>query len=133
MDFLSFFEEFKERAGNHDLDYLKTTISEGFQAREVRQGEAVDYGYTESVQGWKEAFEHFENFETTWTYTDHSITQTKDNEWMAAFWVSLTIDGEQMPTSNLFFDTFKKEAEGWKLVRSYIEAGVQNPLSITSS
>ncbi len=62
-----------------------------------------------------------------WVYTDHSITQLKEDEWQAAFWVSIIVEGEKLPTSNLFFDTFKHLNGEWKLVRSYIEAGVQNP------
>ncbi|WP_079477254.1 hypothetical protein [Halobacillus salinus] len=127
MSFYSFFDAFKKRASEHDLDFLKETIHKDFAAREVRDGEMVDYGYAESVEGWRQAFDYFADQDMEWIYTDHSVTQIKENEWLAAFWVSIVLDGDLLPTSNLFFDTFRYEDGTWKLVRSYIEAGVRNP------
>ncbi|MCA0972460.1 flavoprotein [Halobacillus litoralis] len=128
MSFYTFFETFKERARKHDLGFLKEVIAEEFIAREIRDGEHMDYGREESVEGWRQAFEHFEGQDMNWIYTNHSVTQTKADEWMAVFWVSVVIAGEPLPASNLFFDTFRYEDETWKLVRSYIEAGVKSPV-----
>lgn len=133
MDFSTFYESFKDRARSQDLAFLKETIAEDLIAREIRDGEVVDYGYEESIEGWKQAFDHFENMDMTWVYTDHSMTQTKDKEWIVSFWVSIVLDGEPIPNSNLFFDTFQQTDEGWKLIRSYIESGVQNPHLVKNS
>ncbi|WP_053216109.1 hypothetical protein [Guptibacillus hwajinpoensis] len=44
---------------------------------------------------------------------------------LAIIYASIKEDGEQSETGNVFFDTFRKGVQGnWKLVRSYIEAGV---------
>lgn len=128
MSFYTFFDQFKQRASAHDLDFLKVTISEDFTAREIRDGDVVDYGVDESVEGWRQAFEYFTDQDMEWLYTDHSVTQIKDNEWLAVFWVSIVLDNKLLPTSNLFFNTFRYENGAWQLVRSYIEAGVRNPI-----
>ncbi|WP_407272894.1 hypothetical protein [Radiobacillus sp. PE A8.2] len=43
---------------------------------------------------------------------------------MAVIWASLNIDGKPVETANLFFQTFRKTDGDWRLIRSYIEAGV---------
>ncbi|RDY72519.1 flavoprotein, partial [Halobacillus trueperi] len=110
-----------------DLVYLKKVTSRNLEAREIRHGELVDYSYEESIEGWHQAFEHFKDQNMDWIYTDHSVTQLNENTQLAAFWVSIRLNGEILGTSNLFFDTFEKRDGEWQLVRCYIEAGVQNP------
>ncbi|SDP11764.1 hypothetical protein ACJA3J_01410 [Halobacillus sp. SY10] len=127
MDFQTFYEEYKRRASQHDLVYLKKVTSRNLEAREIRHGELVDYSYEESIEGWHQAFEHFKDQNMDWIYTDHSVTQLNENTQLAAFWVSIRLNGEILGTSNLFFDTFEKRDGEWQLVRCYIEAGVQNP------
>ncbi|KHE72018.1 hypothetical protein [Halobacillus sp. BBL2006] len=92
MEFKSFYEMFKERASQQDLEFLKETISEKLLAREIRQGEVVDYSYAESIEGWKQAFNLFEDKKMTWIYTDHSLTKLKDDEWLAAFFISIELE-----------------------------------------
>ncbi|MEC3882532.1 flavoprotein [Halobacillus sp. HZG1] len=127
MDFQTFYEEYKRRASQQDLDYLKKVTSQALVAREIRHGERVDYSYEESMEGWHQAFEHFKDQDMYWIYTDHSVTMLNENIQLAAFWISIRLNGELLPTSNLFFDTFEKQGDEWLLVRSYIESGVQNP------
>lgn len=130
MEFQSFYETFKQHARQQDLDFLKETLSDQLVAREIRQDEVIDYSYEASIEGWKQAFEHFKNKDMTWIYTDHSLTKLKENEWLASFWVSIELEGELLGSSNLFFNTYKKENDTWQLIRTYIEAGVQTPESV---
>jgi len=38
---------------------------------------------------------------------------------------TMILQGRSLDTANLFFQTFKKDTyNGWKLIRSYIEAGI---------
>ncbi|REJ07423.1 hypothetical protein [Halobacillus trueperi] len=127
MEFQTFYEDYKRRASQHDLDYLKKVTSRNLAAREIRHGEWVDYSYEESIEGWRQAFDHFQDQDMSWIYTDHSVTQLNEHTYLAAFWISIRLNGELLETSNLFFDTFEKVYGEWQLVRSYIEAGVQNP------
>ncbi|ARI79000.1 hypothetical protein [Halobacillus mangrovi] len=130
MEFHSFYETFKEGARKHDLGFLKETISDQLVAREIRQDEVIDYSYEDSIEGWKQAFEYFQDKDMIWIYTDHSLTELKENEWLASFWVSIELEGELLDSSNLFFNTYKQEKGTWQLVRTYIEAGVQTPESV---
>ena len=44
---------------------------------------------------------------------------------MAVLSATLVIQGKSLETANLFFNTFKKINNiDWKLIRSYIEAGI---------
>ncbi|WP_226585537.1 hypothetical protein [Halobacillus litoralis] len=130
MEFKTFFEQFKERAGRQDLNYLKETISEDLQAREIRNGEVVDYHFEDSISGWKQAFDYFAEKDMEWIYTDHSFIQLCDDEWLAAFWVSIYLEGKLLESSNLFFNSYRYENDHWKLIRTYIEAGVETPLAV---
>ncbi|MGI8316347.1 hypothetical protein [Halobacillus mangrovi] len=129
MEFHSYYGTFKERARKQDLDFLKETISDQLVVREIRQDEVIDYSYEDSIEGWKQAFGHFQDKDMTWIYTDHCLTELKENEWLASFWVSIELEGELLGSSNLFFNTYKKEKDTWQLVRTYIEAGVETPES----
>ncbi|WP_163528187.1 hypothetical protein [Halobacillus ihumii] len=124
--FKEFYEQFKIRASQHDLSYLKRVTSKNLIAREVREGEVTDYSYQESIAGWKQAFDHFADMEMEWKYTDHSLTKLKEDEWLASFYLSPIIEGEEA-APHLYFNIFKLMNNQWQLVRSYIETGVANP------
>ncbi|WP_181347185.1 flavoprotein [Thalassobacillus sp. CUG 92003] len=133
-EFAPFFQTFKERAKQGDIAYLKSVISKDLAARENRHGSIIDYGYEESIEGWGQAFDFFADQDMQWVYTDHSTIQLKVGEVMATFWISLVLDGKKSETANLFVNTYQKDPMSgeWKLVRTYIEAGVENPTSINA-
>ncbi|SDJ65546.1 hypothetical protein [Sediminibacillus albus] len=56
----------------------------------------------------------------------HEVIPLRTDQAMAIISATLIINGEQLETANLFFNTFERgrESQEWKLVRSYIEAGV---------
>ncbi|WP_079525347.1 hypothetical protein [Halobacillus hunanensis] len=91
----SAYEQFKDRSSQHDLTYLRKVISRDLEAREIRDGEVTDYSYQESIEGWKQASDHFADMDMEWKYTDHSITKLKDDEWLASFYLSPVIEGEE--------------------------------------
>ena len=54
-----------------------------------------------------------------------SVLPLRGDETRAIISATIVIQGEGLETANLFFQTFKKYNQGdWKLVRSYIEAGI---------
>jgi SnoaL-like domain len=109
---------------NSSLIELETFISPDYQAREVRDGDIEAFGYEESVEGWKQGFAYVKGQQAEWDIREVSVIPMKEDERMAILTATIVLDGKTMETGNMFFDTFKKREEGWKLVRSYIETGV---------
>ncbi|WP_175991453.1 flavoprotein [Bacillus sp. Marseille-Q1617] len=104
---------------------MEKCISADYQAREISGGEIADFGYQESINGWKQGFDFVKEKQAQWDVNEISIIPLRENEMLATFSATIVIHGNSMETVNLFFNTFKKfEGGDWKLVRSYIEAGV---------
>jgi hypothetical protein len=124
QSFRTFLESFKESWKRSSLDDFKKWISVDYQAREIRNGEIFDFGYEESIDGWKQAFNQFRGNDVQWVLTEIGIIPLNENEVMAILWASLIIEGQSLETANMFFDTFRLKNGEWLLVRSYIEAGL---------
>ena len=122
--FQTFLESFVESWENFLIADFKRIISIDYQAREVRNGEIFDFGYDESIQGWEHAFNEFRDKDVQWVLKEKSVIQLKENEVMSILSASLIVEGKPLETANLFFQIFRMENDGWKLVRSYIEAGL---------
>lgn len=107
------------------LTELKDIISIDYKAREISGGEVVDFGYEEAINGWEQGFNFVKENDAQWELNEISILPLRDDETMAILSATLVIEGKSLETVNLFFQTFKRNEENnWKLVRSYIEAGV---------
>ncbi|KPL58458.1 nuclear transport factor 2 family protein [Rossellomorea vietnamensis] len=122
--FRSALEAFLLAWENSSLRELETFISTDYQAREVRAGDIDAFGYEESVEGWKQGFTFVKEQQAEWEIRKLSVIPLKEDETMAILYATIVLDGKPMETGNMFFNTFKKREEGWKLVRSYIETGV---------
>ncbi|WP_061809082.1 flavoprotein [Rossellomorea vietnamensis] len=109
---------------NSSLTELETFISADYQAREVRDGDIEAFEYKESIEGWKQGFAYVKGEQAEWDIREMSVIPMKEDERMVILYATIVLDGKPMETGNMFFDTFKKREEGWKLVRSYIETGV---------
>ncbi|MFC4409087.1 hypothetical protein ACFOZY_01415 [Chungangia koreensis] len=112
-----------------DLEGMKRIISEDYRAREITGEEILDFGFEESVEGWKNGFEYVVQNNAKWDISIHSVFPLRNNQVMAVIEAAMIIDKEKLPHANLFFSTFSQSGNEWKLVRSYIEAGVQRQLS----
>ena len=110
---------------NSSLVEMKELISPNYQAREITNGEILDFGYNESLNGWEQGFNFVEENEAEWDLNEiYSIPLRKD-ECLSVISASLVINGKRLDSANLFFQTFKLEHNtDWKLIRSYIEAGI---------
>jgi SnoaL-like domain len=127
MDHPSFratFNAFLQAWENSSLIELETFISGDYQAREVRDGDIEAFGYEESVEGWKQGFAYVKGEQAEWDIREVSVITMKEDETMVILYATIVLDGKPMETGNMFFNTFKKRKEGWKLVRGYIETGV---------
>ncbi|WP_277585548.1 flavoprotein [Psychrobacillus antarcticus] len=107
------------------LTELIEFISEDYEAREVTGGNIIDFGYEESVNGWKQGFTFAKENIAQWNINVISILPLREFETIVILTATLVIQGKSLDTANLFFQTFKRNSmSDWKLVRSYIEAGI---------
>ncbi|WP_391207213.1 flavoprotein [Psychrobacillus sp. L4] len=125
--FRQFLHTYLEVWRTSSLIELKDLISKEYQAREITGGEIVDFGYEESIKGWEEGFNFVKDNRAQWDLNEISILSLNEDEAMAILSATLIVQGKNLETANLFFQTFKKSGDNdWKLVRSYIEAGISN-------
>ncbi|KAA0550420.1 flavoprotein [Bacillus sp. BGMRC 2118] len=105
---------------------LQKYIAEDYSAREVSQGEIIDFGYEQSIAGWEQGFQFVNENDGQWILEQISILPLKDDERMVIISATIELERKPIETANLFFQTFKKVNHSkWMLVRSYIEAGIQ--------
>ena len=123
--FTIFLDTYLDAWRNSSLEDLKELISQSYEAREITGGNIVDFGYVESLNGWEQGFNFAKENNAQWNIRVVSIVPLRKDETMAILSATMVIQGESLKTANLFFQTFKKYNQGdWKLVRSYIEAGI---------
>ncbi|WP_164669353.1 flavoprotein [Virgibacillus doumboii] len=126
--FRQFLNNYLDVWRNSSLPELKEIISKDYQAREISGGELVDFGYEEAIIGWEQGFKYAKENNNEWDLNEVSIIPLRDNEVMAILSATMVIDGKLLDSVSLFFQTFKlNEDNEWKLIRSYIEAGVPSP------
>jgi hypothetical protein len=122
--FRQFLDTFLDAWKHSSITAMEKLISNDYQAREITGGEVIDFGYEESINGWKEGFDFVKEKQAQWEINEISFIPLRENEILAIISATIIIQGKTMETANLFFDTFQKCNNDWKLVRSYIEAGV---------
>jgi hypothetical protein len=123
--FRPFLENFLDAWKHSSIRELEKSISNDYQAREITGGEIVDFGYEESINGWRQGFAFVKDNRAQWEVNEISIFPLRENEILAALSATIILEGKTMDTVNLFFNTFKRlNGSDWKLIRSYIEAGV---------
>ncbi|WP_077622865.1 hypothetical protein [Sediminibacillus massiliensis] len=124
-DFETFLDNYLSSWKKFSLSDISEVEDESYQAREITgDSKIVDFGYEESIDGWDQAFSQLKG-NAEWVLKKVAVIPLRDKEIMAVISATLIIDSNQIETANLFFQTFKKvDGKGWKLVRSYIEAGI---------
>ncbi|HYK72054.1 MAG TPA: flavoprotein [Pseudoneobacillus sp.] len=124
-EFNDFFNRYIEIWKSSSFIELKEMISKDYQAREITGKDIIDFGYEESITGWEQAFTYFKNKDSQWILNEIATIPLREEEIMVIVAASLIIEGKTLETSNLFFQTFRREDNNdWKLVRSYIEARI---------
>ena len=124
--FPKFLNSYLDAWRNSSLTDLKDFISQDYKAREVTGGEIDDFGYKESILGWEQGFNFAREHNAEWKINVHATIPLREDETMVILSATLVIKEKHIETTNLFIQTFKKSEESWKLVRSYIEAGVRS-------
>ncbi|MBD7963962.1 flavoprotein [Fictibacillus norfolkensis] len=130
--FDQFYKEYIKSWRNFSIKGIEDVISSKYTAREIRGKDVYDFGYEESIDGWNHAFKELGEKRAVWILKEDVILPLKDDEVMAILWASLIVNDKPIETASLFFQTFSWENDSWKLVRSYIEAGlsIEKMLSI---
>ena len=123
--FSIFLDTFLDAWRTSSLMDLKELIAQEYQGREITGGDIADFGYEESVNGWEQGFNFAKKNNAQWNIKVVSTLPLREDETMVILSATMVIQGKSLETANLFFDTFKKfNNRDWKLVRSYIEAGI---------
>lgn len=123
--FSLFLETYLDIWRNSSLTDLKNLISQEYKAREITGGDIVDFGYEESLNGWEQGFKFAKENNAQWNIKVISLLPLREDENMVILSAALVLQGKSFETANLFFQTFQKNSiNDWKLVRSYIEAGI---------
>jgi hypothetical protein len=121
--FNTFIENYLEAWRTSSLPELKLIISPEYQAREIARGKISDFGYDDSIRGWEQGFKFAKANNAMWELKEINRITLREHEVMIVILAKLVVGGKSMDTCNLFFQTFTYDY-GWKLIRSYIEAGI---------
>ncbi|QDP39385.1 flavoprotein [Radiobacillus deserti] len=124
MDFQNWLEQYKTAWTTCDLDKMKEYIAKDYQAREIRRGELMDFGYEESINGWEQGFQFVQESDGVWELKQLNHYSLHPNQEMVVLMATIRLNDKRVPTANLFFETFEEKEGAWQLVRSYIEAGL---------
>lgn len=130
-DFHIFFEQYKNIWNSCDLDNMISLLSPDLSIRWAGPGPDVsDWGYEQSRIGWKEAYKQYEGKQPKWSFRELLITPANQNEVIAIFWVTFSLEGKTKDVVKLFTQRFRREKSGWKLMREYCESLNPNFISV---
>lgn len=122
--FRQFFDYYQEIWKICNFDGMKALISKDYQAREITKNVCDDFGYEESLKGWREGFSFVQHNHGQWDLFEIGVIPLGKDEYMGILAASIVIGGKSLQNANLFFETFTYQDEEWKRVRSYIETGI---------
>lgn len=107
------------------LPDIEGMIAPDYRAREHAGGELVDFGFAESVEGWRQGFEDVRQHGAQWQLEVLQRTPLRADEVLVTIRAALKQEGRLVGDANLFVQAFRRADTGaWALVRSYVEAGV---------
>ncbi|MBS4214251.1 flavoprotein [Neobacillus rhizophilus] len=123
--FRKFLDTFLDAWRSCSLTEISDLISNNYKGREITGGEIVDFEFDESILGWEQGFKFVKENNAQWELNEISIIPLRADEMLVIISATILMQGEGLNTANLFFQTFKKDSsKDWKLIRSYIEAGI---------
>jgi len=123
--FRNFLNIYLEAWRASSLTEIRDLISKNYKGREITGGEILDFDFEESILGWEQGFNFVKENNAQWNLKEISILPLRVDEMLVIISASIILQGEELKTANLFFQTFEKgNSNDWKLIRSYIEAGI---------
>lgn len=126
-DFKNCLIQYRESWNSKDAARMASHSSRQLMVRWAGpEAEVGDWGYENAKEGWKQAYKMYEGRNPKWYFQDIMVDVNKQKEGVAIFWVSFEVDGEMTSSKLLFTETFRKEKDGWKKIREYVENGFNN-------
>ena len=122
--FREFFNYYQEVWKTCNFDEMNALISKRYQAREITKDGIVDFGYDESLKGWREAFSFVQSNHGQWDVHEIGVIPLGKDEMMGILSATILMNGKSLQTANLFFETFRVQNDEWQMVRSYSETGI---------
>ena len=123
--FRIFLDNYLDAWQSSSLSRLINFISKEYKAREITDREVIDFGFEESIQGWEQGFNFAKENGAEWELNEISIIPLRVDETLVIISATMVLQGRSLNSGHLFFQTFKKDiSDDWKLIRSYIEAGI---------
>lgn len=125
-DFQAFFLDVYQRAWN-DLDAgaMGALSSPALHVRWAYPGNRIaDWGPEQARRGWRDAFQSYAGRGPRWRFHEVLCTAVDEREVLAVYWVTFEVEGSPTDKVNLFVETFRKEDDGWRLIRSYVESSL---------
>ncbi len=121
-DFRSFLQRYRQAWNESDADRMMSMYSHDVRIRWAYPGNRVmDEDFTYAARSWKEAAERYGGKGPSWSFEDVALAPISENEAFAAFWVTFEVGGEPGRTRAFFVEAFRREADGWKKIRSHVE------------
>jgi hypothetical protein len=123
--FRKFLDIYLDAWRSSSLKRMRELISKDYIAREISNGDIVDFGFEESINGWEQGFLFAKENNADWELNEISVIPLRADETLVIISATLILQGKSIESAHLLFQTFKKEKfDSWKLIRSYIEAGI---------
>ncbi|WP_404346806.1 flavoprotein [Sutcliffiella horikoshii] len=123
--FRKYLDLYLEAWRSSSINRMRDLISKDYKAREIKDGDIIDFGFEESINGWEQGFLFAEENNAEWALNEVAIIPLRTDEIMAIISATMILQGKSIDSAHIFFQTFRKESfEDWKLIRSYIEAGI---------
>ncbi|NKE07809.1 flavoprotein [Mesobacillus selenatarsenatis] len=123
--FRKFLDTYLEAWRSSSLPQIRDLISRNYKAREITDGDIIDFGFEESIHGWEQGFNFVKENNAEWELKEISTIPLRADETLVIISATMILQGKNFNTGHLFFQTFKKDTyDDWKLIRSYIEAGI---------
>ncbi|QOR64949.1 flavoprotein [Cytobacillus suaedae] len=122
--FRKFLDTYLDAWRSSSLPQLRDLISRDYKAREITGTNIIDFGFEESIHGWEQGFNFAKENNAEWEVNEISIIPLRVDETLVIISATMILQGKSLNTAHLFFQTFKKDNHGFKLIRSYIEAGI---------
>jgi hypothetical protein len=123
--FRKFLDTYLDAWRSSSLPQLRDLISRDYKAREITDGDIIDFGFEESIHGWEQGFNFAKENNAEWELKEISTITLRADETLVIISATMILHGRSLNAAHLFFQTFRKDTyDGWKLIRSYIEAGI---------
>jgi ketosteroid isomerase-like protein len=121
-DFRNFLQDYRNVWNQADAEGILSMYANDIKIRWAQPGNKVrDEDFSKAAQSWKQAIKHYAGKNPRWHFEDVTSAPISENEAFVAFWVTFELDGKPADTRAFFVEAFRRDAKGWKKIRSHVE------------